>query len=164
MQRWPCLWSIKLKTVMVFHTARVKIWTVAVKNLASYLFWRRNFWTARRLNFRTVKMFPCERNTWMYEIQSVGNFSGDLWTYFTCTTSPFMKERWCNILSSYFNTIQLDCFVFHLGKTVEDVKATGALICCSFSFIVMMSAFSAVWTCAFQFNEQCASSATHIHR
>ena len=55
-----------------------------------------------------------------------------------------MKERWCNILSSYFNTIQLDCFVFHLGKTVEDVKATGALICCSFSFIVMMSAFSAV--------------------
>ena len=39
-----------------------------------------------------------------------------------------MKERWCNILSIYFNTIPLDCFVFHLSKTVEDVKVMGALI------------------------------------
>ena len=45
-----------------------------------------------------------------------------------------MKERWCNILSIYFNTIPLDCFVFHLSKTVEDVKVMGALICCSFFF------------------------------
>ena len=63
MQRWPCLCSIKLKTVMVFHTARVKIWTLAAKNLASSLFLPPNFWAARRLNFRTVKMFPCERKT-----------------------------------------------------------------------------------------------------
>ena len=46
----------------------------------------------------------------------------------------FMKERCCNILSIYFNTIPLECFVFHLGKTVEDVKVIGALICCSFFF------------------------------
>ena len=36
-----------------------------------------------------------------------------------------MKDRCCNILSIYFNTIELDCFVFHLGKTIEDVKALG---------------------------------------
>ena len=54
MQRWPFLCSTKRKTVMIFHSG----WKFGL-----YIFWRPNFWTARRLNFRTVKVFPCERNT-----------------------------------------------------------------------------------------------------
>ena len=51
-----------IKTVIVANTAPVKFSTVPAKKFDLDI-GVQNFWTAWRLNFRTVMLAPCERNT-----------------------------------------------------------------------------------------------------
>ena len=51
-----------IKTVIVANTAPIKFSTVPAKKFDLDI-GVQNFWTAWRLNFRTVRLVPCERNT-----------------------------------------------------------------------------------------------------
>ena len=82
-----------------------------------------------------------------------------------------MKDRCCNILSIYFNTIELDCFVFHLGKTIEDVKALGGYRSINLLFfffylddegIFIFHFLSETAHFSYTTGPQCACSVTHI--